>query len=115
MSGSEGSPQGGLSTIQMQSLTKEIHKRTNQMGNQIANKQATLNNSRRDEQSNEGDESQFEEEDNEEEQPRRKRPNQNNQMRQKNRREDDLGGIKIKVFSFQGKSDLKHTWSGKCV
>ncbi|RDX85736.1 hypothetical protein CR513_33032, partial [Mucuna pruriens] len=119
MARSEGSSQGGLSTIQMQALTshleklydqklEEIHERTNQMGNQIVNRQATPNNSRRDEQSNEGGESQFEEEeDNEEEQPRRRKPNQNNHRRHRNIKEEDLGGIKIKVPSFQGKSDLE--------
>ncbi|RDX90687.1 hypothetical protein CR513_27428, partial [Mucuna pruriens] len=35
----------------------------------------------------------------------RRRPNQNNQRRQRSRREDDLGGIIIKVHSFQVKSD----------
>ncbi|RDX88632.1 hypothetical protein CR513_29755, partial [Mucuna pruriens] len=56
-------------------------------------------------QTTQGGKSQFEEEqDNEEEEPRRRRPNQNNQRRQRNRREDDLGGIQIKVPSFQGKS-----------
>ncbi|RDY05645.1 hypothetical protein CR513_10493, partial [Mucuna pruriens] len=69
---------------------EEIHERMDQMGNQVVNRQATPNNSRRDEQSNKGDESQFKEEDNEEEQPRRGRPDQNNQRRHKNRRDDDL-------------------------
>ncbi|RDX72471.1 hypothetical protein CR513_48034, partial [Mucuna pruriens] len=113
MVGSEGNSQGGLSIIQMQALTsnleklfdqmlEEIHEHMDQMGNQIVHTQVTPNN----EQSNEGDKSQFEEEkDNEEEQPRRRSPNQNNQRRHRNRREDDLGGIKIKVLSFQGKSD----------
>ncbi|RDX63900.1 hypothetical protein CR513_57608, partial [Mucuna pruriens] len=68
----------------------------------------TPNNSRRDEQSNERGESQFEEEeDNEKEQLRRRRPNQNNQRRHGNRREDVIGGIKIKIPLFQGKSDPK--------
>ncbi|RDY04714.1 hypothetical protein CR513_11536, partial [Mucuna pruriens] len=70
-------------------------------------KRTTPNNSWRDEQSNKEGESQFEEEDNEEEQQRRRRPNQNNQRRHRNRRKDDLGGIKIKVPSFKGKSDLE--------
>ncbi|RDX93854.1 hypothetical protein CR513_23826, partial [Mucuna pruriens] len=114
--GSEGSPQGGLSTIQMQALTsylenlfdrklEAINKHMDQIWNQIINRQATRNNSRRDEQSNERDESQFKEEDNEEEQPRRRMPSQNNQRKHRNRKEDDLGGIKIKVPSFQGKSN----------
>ncbi|RDY10584.1 hypothetical protein CR513_04870, partial [Mucuna pruriens] len=86
--GSEGSSQGGLTTTQMQALTSYLEKR--------------------DKQSNEGGESQVkEEEDNEEEKPRRRRPNQNNQRRHRNRREYDLGGTKIKVLSFQGKSDIE--------
>ncbi|RDY08732.1 hypothetical protein CR513_07011, partial [Mucuna pruriens] len=101
MVGSERSPQGGLSIIQMQALTSHIEKLLDRKLEEIhkykllQTTQGEMNNPMK------------EEKDNEEEQSRRRRPNQNNQRRHGNRREDDLGGIKIKVPSFQGKSEPK--------
>ena len=111
---SENTSQAGLAPIQMEALTRhlerllnrhldQVHERMDQMEGQIAGRRQPPNNRRHSDHSHGDSESQGDDEAYEEYQPRRRR-NHANPRRHRNT-EESLGGIKIKVPSFQGKND----------
>ena len=111
---SENTSQAGLAPIQMEALTRhlerllnrhldQVHERMDQMEGQIAGRRTPPNNRRHSDHSHGDSESQGDDEAYEEYQPRRRR-NHANPRRHRNT-EESLGGIKIKVPSFQGKND----------